>query len=164
MALEELRVARIKRQESLHIFICPRLFTSEWLKQLQKAADLLVEIPVGVDCWPLSMHEPLKLAFCFPYIRSKPWELRSTPKMCSVARSLRRVFKEAWVDSRDFLCKFLLEVKQLRSMPEVLVRRLLYFESTDQIPQTCAGKGPRKRCGRARKDGSKVGVKRRKTG
>jgi hypothetical protein len=40
-ALEELRKARIKRQDSMHIFVVPRLFTTEWLKQIIKAADIV---------------------------------------------------------------------------------------------------------------------------
>eukprot|EP00980_Cylindrotheca_fusiformis_P026529 scaffold16361_cov69-Cylindrotheca_fusiformis.AAC.2 len=45
VALEELRKARIKRQVSTHIFLIPRLCTPSWLKQLFKAADLILEIP-----------------------------------------------------------------------------------------------------------------------
>jgi hypothetical protein len=37
VALEELRKARIKRQDSMHIFVMPRLFTTKWLNQIFKA-------------------------------------------------------------------------------------------------------------------------------
>ena len=164
VALEELRVARIKRQDSLHVFVCPRLFTSEWLKQLQKAADFLVEVPVGNHFWPREMHEPLKLAFCFPYLDSKPWQVRSTPKMCAVARGLRDMFKDPRMDARDFLCKFLLEIKRLRTLPPNVVRRVLYFESVDKVPQECDGQGSRKRARRSSKVGCQMGKKRRKGG
>jgi hypothetical protein len=40
-AIEELRRASLKRQDSLHVFVCPRLFTTQWRKQLYKVADLV---------------------------------------------------------------------------------------------------------------------------
>lgn len=51
VALEELRKARIKRQRSTHIFICARLLTSEWMKQLHKVADIVFEIPPTDPYW-----------------------------------------------------------------------------------------------------------------
>ena len=45
VALEELRKARIKRQDSTHFFVCPHLLTSEWLQQLWKTADLIIQVP-----------------------------------------------------------------------------------------------------------------------
>ena len=50
VAIEQLRIARMKRQDSTHIVICPRLLTSEWLKQFNKAVDFYVEIPAGCCC------------------------------------------------------------------------------------------------------------------
>ena len=99
-------------------YICPLLFTWEWIKQLQKASDLLVEIPVSSDCCPFAMHEALKLTFCFPYIDSKPWKLWSTQKMCFVERSLQELFKTSWIHSGDFLCKLFLVLKWLHTIPE----------------------------------------------
>lgn len=42
--VEELRKARIKRQESTHIVLIPRLMTPLWLKQLYKTTDLIFQI------------------------------------------------------------------------------------------------------------------------
>jgi hypothetical protein len=33
-AIEELRQAWLKRQDSMHVFVCPCLFTTQWRKQL----------------------------------------------------------------------------------------------------------------------------------
>jgi hypothetical protein len=52
VALEQLHQARIKRQASCHIFVCPRLLTCEWVKQFWKAADLVFEVPPGTMGWP----------------------------------------------------------------------------------------------------------------
>jgi hypothetical protein len=93
-ALEELRKARLKRQRSTHLIICPRLLTPEWLKQLYKACDLVLSIPAGTaDYWPKEMCEPLILGFAFSFINRYPWQLRNTPKMFSMARKMRGLFE-----------------------------------------------------------------------
>jgi hypothetical protein len=61
VALEQLRKARIKRQDSLHIFTCPRLMTPRWLRQLYKASDIVFQVPAGCPYWPESMYEPLTI-------------------------------------------------------------------------------------------------------
>jgi hypothetical protein len=75
VALEELRKARIKRQNSTHVFICLRLMTPEWLHQLNKASDLVITIPVGHPVWPSHMFEPLFVGLVFPFTRHQPWQL-----------------------------------------------------------------------------------------
>ena len=93
-AIEALRQARHKRQESFHVWIVPRLLSGEWRKNLLKSADLIVEIPAGNSCWPEKMHESLTLALFFPYLSRKPWELRRSKFMVEVEGVLRRMFKE----------------------------------------------------------------------
>jgi hypothetical protein len=39
--IEELTRARLKRQDSLYVFVCPCLFMTQWKKQLHKVADLV---------------------------------------------------------------------------------------------------------------------------
>ena len=41
-AIEQLRLARMKRTVSTHIFVCPKLLTPWWRKHLHCAADLVV--------------------------------------------------------------------------------------------------------------------------
>ena len=50
-ALKELWKARIKHQDSHHIFACPRLMTTTWLKQLYKASDIVFQVPAGCPYW-----------------------------------------------------------------------------------------------------------------
>ena len=47
VCLEELRKARMKRKNSLHVVCVQRLMTPLWLKQLNKAADCLFVVPTG---------------------------------------------------------------------------------------------------------------------
>ena len=49
-AFEELRKARLKRQQSTHIILVPRLMTTLWLKQLIKTADILIYLPNQYKC------------------------------------------------------------------------------------------------------------------
>ena len=72
VALEQLRCARLKRQNSLHVVVTPRLFVYLWRKQLHKAADLALIPPLGLSFWPCHMHEPLLIAFCSPFFRFDP--------------------------------------------------------------------------------------------
>jgi hypothetical protein len=127
VALAELRKARIKRQKSSHVFICPRLCTTLWIRQLFKAADIVFEIPAGTSFWSKEMHEPLLIGILFPFIRCKPWQLRSTPKLFAVARELRGLCKGPEVDLRNFLREFWGKCHRLADMPPDVVRRLLFL-------------------------------------
>lgn len=129
-AVEQLRRALIKRQQSTHIFICPRLLTTEWFKQLNKAADLVISLPAGRDnnAWPADMFEPLTIAFIFPFFRHKPWKRRGTPKLFDVGRSVSRMWKEGDVDSRAFLRKLFKKQLQFNKLSECVLRKMLYFK------------------------------------
>jgi hypothetical protein len=134
VALEELRKARIKRQDSLHIIVIPRLMTPEWLKQLYKEADLLFTVDANCPEWPEAMFEPLIIAVCFPFLSVDPWQLKGTPKMLSMGRQLSGLSQESEVDRGTILRQFLLECSRLRSMPSDVVSRMLYFRSKREVP------------------------------
>ena len=72
VALEQLREARVKRQDSIHILIIPKLFFSNWQRQLFKACDFITFIPPKFPFWTNNCHESLILALCLPYARYKP--------------------------------------------------------------------------------------------
>ena len=140
VALEELRKARLKRRNSTHVLLIPKLVTTLWLRQLYKAADVVLTIPPNFDFWPSNMHEPLYLAFVFPYSRHYPWQLRSTPKLIATQRSLHRMLRAPPVAPRDLLRKFYLSTKRIPTLPARLVRKVLFFESNDPLP--CAPSEP----------------------
>jgi hypothetical protein len=128
IALEELRKTHIKRQHSFHDFVVPHLMKPEWFRQLYKAADILFDVPVWADCWPVCMHEPLIVAIVFLILRTPPWQLRLTPKMFSLARKLRGLWEGPQLGPGDFLRKFLLEYQRIRTMPPDVVRQVLFFQ------------------------------------
>jgi hypothetical protein len=129
VALEELRKARIKRQNSTHVFVCPRLMTPEWLRQLNKACDVVITVPLGHPAWPTNMYEPLFVGIVFPFIRHQPWQLRGTPKMYAVERKLRRMWKaESFLDGSALLRKFCKQCWGMDSMSPGVVSRMLYLK------------------------------------
>ena len=136
VAIEELRKTRIKRQDSTHIILIPRLMTPMWLKQLYKCCDLIVEIPPCCKYWNSNMFEPCVIGFCFPFLSHSPWQLRSTPKMRALRRTLQQMWKDDEVSPRFILRKFLLESRRFPHMQDVVVRKMLYFTSGTEVPQT----------------------------
>jgi hypothetical protein len=83
----------------------------EWFRQLYKAADIVFDVPVGADCWPSDMYEPLIVGIVFPFLRHPPWQLRLTPKMFSLARDLRGLWEGPTVGPGDFLRIFFWSTK-----------------------------------------------------
>ena len=133
-ALEELRKARLKRRASTHIILIPRLMTTLWYKQLNKAADFIVPIPNHFSFWPDSMCEPLVMAFCLPFVRCNPWQLKATPKLCFIRRQLQSVLSENKMDPGDLLLQLYSLGKKLPTMPESMVRKLLFFSQDHPVP------------------------------
>ena len=137
VAMNELRKARIKRQTSSHIFVCPCLCCSLWLKQLYRACDFVFQVLPDSEVWPKSMHEPLLIGIAFPFIRSKPWQLRGSPKLLAVGRELRDLQSTEEMDRRNLLRKLWKECHGLRNMPENVVRRLLFLAGNAEVPRRC---------------------------
>lgn len=128
-AVEELRKARLKRQESTHIFVCPRLMTPHWKKQLGKVTDCLFEIPVNsVPEWDSSQHEPLVVGIVFPFIRSDPWQLKGCPKFRAVDRQLQRLWKEDPASARTVLYELSVYARALSALSPSVVCELLQTE------------------------------------
>jgi hypothetical protein len=124
-SIEQLRQARLKRQDSLHIFVVPRLMCPEWRKQVVKASDLLFELPVGHSVWSTEMHEPLTFSICFPYMSRKPWELRKTNLMVDLARPLQKMLKEDPTSGWHVLSQLFELTRELDAMPLLRLREVL---------------------------------------
>ncbi len=141
VALEQLPIARIKRQDSTHLIVIPRLLTPKWLKQLWKACDIVLSVPAGSSGWPEDMYEPVLIGICFPFLRFKPWQFRGAPKMFCVVRELRRVFKEEGVDPGFVLRKFWKDCHGMQSLSKDVVSRLLYFVRDSDLSYRTEGRG-----------------------
>jgi len=53
-----------------------------------------VSVPVGHPAWPEAMYEPLTLAFVFPFIKHRPWQLRGSPYLLAMGRELSRLWQD----------------------------------------------------------------------
>lgn len=93
-AIEQLRIARHKRQKSSHIFVCPRLFTCNWRAQLHKTADLVFEVPVGNAFWTSNMHEPLVIGLILPTFKHRRWFCAHTLLMDHCKKEIRILFDQ----------------------------------------------------------------------
>ena len=126
-AAEELRQARQKRQDSFHVFVCPRLMYDEWRKHQYKAADLMFEIKAGVsDVWPKEMHETLIVSLYLPFINRDPWELKRTRMLVELEGKMYRLLKRDHAAAGHLLSKFLLQARRLDAMSLRDLRRMLH--------------------------------------
>ena len=129
VAVEELRKARHKQQISQHLFVVPRLMSPLWRKQLYKAADLVVTIPCGHECWPVDMFEPLTVAFIFPFLNSRPWQLGGSIYLLALGRELSRLWRDNEGGERPILRQLWGVAKTLRDMSPKLAWKVLQSES-----------------------------------
>ena len=130
--LQQLRKARLKRTNSSHIFVCPRLMEPHWRKQVHKSADVVFEIPACAEFWPFHMHEPLILALYFPFLSHRPWQLRGTPTMLELEKRMRRLWKRSPQSSRIVLQQLWSKARGLQNLsPCVVFKMLRSFQHFD---------------------------------
>ena len=128
--LEELRQARLKRQNSLHVFVCPRLEYDGWRRHMFKSADAIFYLPAGkCESWPAAMHETLIIAVYLPYLPRCPWELRKTGLLVGLEKQMRRLFKEDPASGWALLSEFSVFARSLASLPIRNLRRVLSGKS-----------------------------------
>ena len=117
-AQEELAVSRHKRPHLNHIFIVPRIFTSQWRRLLYKTADFVFELPAGArPAWPASMHEPLVVSLTLRFAACAPFQLRNHPTVLELGRTLHGLWPYVSRDERGVLCQLCNTPATLESMP-----------------------------------------------
>jgi hypothetical protein len=116
VAMEQLSFARLKRPSLAHIFICPRLMTHLWRKQLYKVADVVFTLDAGrrPNVWSAPMFEPLVLGIILPYLPFAPWSRRSTEPVLDVVSQLSGVWVSLQGGERFILQKLWLSLGGLR--------------------------------------------------
>ena len=120
IVIEELWKSRHKLVESTHVVVIPKIFATEWKKQLHKAADVVLLLPAGHYAWPESMHEPLTIAILYPYLSHRPWELRQAPILLELTNTLHGVWESDGMSKRSLLQKLWYLQRELASLPEGL--------------------------------------------
>jgi hypothetical protein len=72
VVVEQMGKAIMKRPESMHIIVVPRLMTGRWRRHLGRGSDCYFKL----DCpavWDLRTHfEPVLIYVCLPYVSSRP--------------------------------------------------------------------------------------------
>jgi uncharacterized protein YpmS len=76
----------------------------------------------------------------FPYLPSEPWQLKGTRKILGMAGHLQRVLKTDSVAAGHLLRQLWTFSRQLLSMPQQLVLRVLQGTDAYKVPKTVAGK------------------------
>lgn len=126
-ALEALNESRIKQMHLSHVVLCPRIFTHQWRKRLQKLADLTFELPLGKHpFWPHTEHEPLIIGAILRFSLKSPWQVKQSPCILGLVRELQALWESADGDPGPLLCKFCQLPRLLDGVLCCLVQSLLH--------------------------------------
>ena len=125
IALEQLRKARLKRNDSVHIVVCPRLLEPIWRSHLHKSADLICEIPAKHNYWKEGNHEPLILALFFPYLEHRPWTLKRSPSILDLEEHLRQMWKSGEESQWTLLRELRIKAWSFSSLQASVVFKML---------------------------------------
>jgi hypothetical protein len=106
-AIDQFCEALHKRPHCSHVFAVPLLMTNRWRKTLLKAVDVYFVLKPGCAVWDHSQHEPLGIFVSLPLSRHEPWRLWYTQPVVDLARALREVPDDDFVQKGHILCEFL---------------------------------------------------------
>jgi hypothetical protein len=127
VVVEQLGRARLKRPESMHIVVVPRVMTGRWRRHMTRGSDFYFKMDwEGV--WPLSeQFEPLLIFVCLPYLSHSP-KLEEKEKLLEEFRRLmlrERLPEIPEVQRRDLLRKLLKRARALQPLPGSVVWSML---------------------------------------
>ena len=133
-ACEEIRKARLKRNLSTHVLICPRLLAPSWRRHLHRSADLVLEIPAGGSYWKKDMFEPLTLALFLPFVPYRPWQLRGSPSIVKLGDRMQRMWRQGNYSQGIILRKLREQTRVLQNVPQRLVFQMLHCFNNLEVP------------------------------
>ena len=82
---------------------------------------------MGSSFWPAETHEPVLIGLLFPFLSVPPWKIRGSGKIYAVGQELRKMFEDSELGSRNILRKLWALGCDLCTMPEHMVRQLLFI-------------------------------------
>jgi hypothetical protein len=128
VAIEKLQRARHTNEKILFTSLLVPGLTNRWQKFVLKEADFVFEVPAGTaGIWERdTMHEPLLIAVCLPFLEHSPLKIGGTPRILALGRQLRGVWKDSAGDPRLILRKLFNIPRRLSGVLAELVRRVLY--------------------------------------
>ena len=99
--------ARYMDPSVTHIYVCPRLFTHQWRKNLLKTADTMLYVGAGSRLFlNENIYEPLIIGLVLPFRDHPPWQLRQSEQILALERELREVWKDRSRKETHILRKF----------------------------------------------------------
>jgi len=110
---------------------------------MHRSVDLILSVPSGHPAWPTDMHEPLTIAIYFPFLKSKPWQLKGSGKFLNIERQMQSLLTSNPGSERPVLCKFWKLARQLPSMSRNVVLQLLQGSGRNSVPPTTSRKRSR---------------------
>ena len=118
--------------------------TPAWKRHIHKAADIILELPPGHEAWGLDMFEPLLIAIFFPFINSRPWQLKGSPAILELGRKVQQMFKGNIGTKGYILREFWNLPRRLQTMSDELVPRVLRLPGKAGVSSTTSGKRRRR--------------------
>jgi hypothetical protein len=115
VVVEQLGFCRLKRPNSMHLIVIPRLMTGRWRRHLNRGTDGYSKLD-DREVWDLSNHyEPLLIYLCLPFLSSNPKQAARRRLLDRISRTLseRTVLPTSSGRRRDLLRQLLLEARQL---------------------------------------------------
>lgn len=115
VVVEQIGKARLKRSESMHLVLVPRLFTGYWRRWMTRHADGYFRI-AWQDVWPLEEeYEPLLCFLFLPYQPFRPLLHHRQTCIDEIQRIVQEpsVSAPLGVQRRDLLRELLLKARQL---------------------------------------------------
>jgi hypothetical protein len=115
----ELARSILKRPESMHAVLIPRLMTGYWQKVLSKICDLTLELPMPAPdhpLWDSDCHEPLILAIAFPLARNKPWRAKGSDQLLDLQGQLSDLWQNDPECGQSVLREFVHESWDISAM------------------------------------------------
>jgi hypothetical protein len=116
VAVEQLvGLIRLKRPNTMHIIVVPRLVTGRWRKHLSRGTDGYAKLE-DKEVWELSQHyEPVLIFLCLPFVCSNP-KLQERGRLLD--RFRRTVLEQqlpqvSSMRRRDILRQLLCDARQL---------------------------------------------------
>ena len=107
---------------------------------MYKAADLVLSLPPGHPAWPTQMFEPLTIAFVFPFLSFRPWQLRGSIALLALGRKLSQVWKDNHTREGPFLRQLWNFQRSISSLPSGLAWKVLQSEDLDRLSNCKARK------------------------
>lgn len=116
VAVEMMSQSIHKRPYATHIFLCPRLMTSRWMRLLLKATDVTWRIPTGSTIWNVANHEPLVFSIYFSLNRNKPWRHSRCAQFGHETKLVQAMLSRCTQESGVALRKLLIRTRKLASL------------------------------------------------